>query len=434
MAEAVGLNFHHVDAKQARGLYPGADAVITMRWRAKPLGGFLWEVVRMKTDLCLLSLLFVLGALSADPSNAAEPQTQQAATTAIIGAAPGDSSRVSRELASAFGDELDLDFVASAVSKSPPPDIAAAMASWSIATRNVTGKGSTYGDFFGLLNQLADIDNPQSRALLSLAYVWRMNALTEAMTKEWAATVAKLSGEKEQSLNSAVTSIVQSAFLFQGSPENVEMALTAGPDDLKALEKHRWKPPEGRWEAYLKRLRAIPPPAVLKASKTLSFSPSKAAAHLAEVNGLYRDGEFQSALFDAALPGALTARKEFKRVSNQPDRSAKSSKSEPLPKQPDSWPKFIGASVGQNEVRVTNPNSFTVTIGLRSRGLGRDFIVPPGGVGSAYVSEGRFEVYFLYSNEPDAVYRGDDLTLAQNGIEIKIVSRVDGNYGIRKVK
>lgn len=97
-------------------------------------------------------------------------------------------------------------------------------------------------------------------------------------------------------------------------------------------------------------------------------------------------------------------------------------------------PPFKSALKGNNEVRIRNPNSFTVTVGLRSGNGGKDFEVAANGTASVFVSDGKFETYFVYSNKPDALFKGDDFSLNDNGVEIQIVKVVGGNYGIRRVK
>jgi len=86
------------------------------------------------------------------------------------------------------------------------------------------------------------------------------------------------------------------------------------------------------------------------------------------------------------------------------------------------------------EVRVKNPNNFIVTVGLRSEGKGRDFKVAGNDTEAVIVSNGRYDIFFHYSTDPDGLYQGDSFTLKDNGIEIQIVKVVNGNYGIRKIK
>jgi hypothetical protein len=89
---------------------------------------------------------------------------------------------------------------------------------------------------------------------------------------------------------------------------------------------------------------------------------------------------------------------------------------------------------GNNEVRVKNPNDFEVTVGLRSGNSGKDFSVAANGIASVFVPDSVYQIYFVYSNKPDALFQGDDFSLNNNGIEIKIVKVVGGNYGIKQVK
>ena len=89
---------------------------------------------------------------------------------------------------------------------------------------------------------------------------------------------------------------------------------------------------------------------------------------------------------------------------------------------------------GGNPVRVRNPNPIKVTVGLRKGQGGADFEVPANETATVHVPDGRYDIYFVYSNKPDALFKGDDFTLAGNGVEIQIVKLVGGNYGIRQVK
>jgi hypothetical protein len=97
-------------------------------------------------------------------------------------------------------------------------------------------------------------------------------------------------------------------------------------------------------------------------------------------------------------------------------------------------PRFDLLLRGTNEVRIKNPNDISVTVGLRSGNQGKDFEVPSNGGASVYVPNGTYEIYFVYSNKQNALFRGDDFSLNDNGVEIQIVTVLDGNYGIRQVK
>jgi len=97
-------------------------------------------------------------------------------------------------------------------------------------------------------------------------------------------------------------------------------------------------------------------------------------------------------------------------------------------------PPFKHELRGANPVRVRNPNGFAVGAGLRQGGKGRNFDVPANGVNTVNVPNGRYDIYFVYSDKPDALFQGDSFTLNDNGVEIQIVKVVNGNYGIRQVK
>lgn len=89
---------------------------------------------------------------------------------------------------------------------------------------------------------------------------------------------------------------------------------------------------------------------------------------------------------------------------------------------------------GGNEVRVRNPNNFSVKTGIRSGQKGVDLDVPANDTRSVYIPNGRFDIYFVYSDRTDALFQGDSFTLSNNGVEIQIVKVVNGNYSIRQVK
>lgn len=53
---------------------------------------------------------------------------------------------------------------------------------------------------------------------------------------------------------------------------------------------------------------------------------------------------------------------------------------------------------------------------------------------TVHVRDARYDIYFQYSEGPNALYQGDSLTLAGRGAEIQLIRAVDGNFGIRGVK
>ncbi|MBE9572730.1 MAG: hypothetical protein IMF11_19055 [Proteobacteria bacterium] len=134
--------------------------------------------------------------------------------------------------------------------------------------------------------------------------------------------------------------------------------------------------------------------------------------------------------------------KEFQAVPDLITEGKKLVVGAPLPAEPavlgahseSKLPYYSHELRGNNPVRIVNPNDFSVNVGLRSNGRGKDFTVPSNGLQTVYVPNGHYEIYFEYSTDENALYKGDDFSLSNNGVEIKIVKVVDGNYGIRKVK
>ena len=97
-------------------------------------------------------------------------------------------------------------------------------------------------------------------------------------------------------------------------------------------------------------------------------------------------------------------------------------------------PPFSITLAGKNEVRIRNPNEFIVESGIRQGQHGINMEVPANGVTSVYIADGKYDIYFVYSTKPDALFQGDSFTLNNNGVEIQIVKVVDGNFNIRQVK
>jgi hypothetical protein len=107
-------------------------------------------------------------------------------------------------------------------------------------------------------------------------------------------------------------------------------------------------------------------------------------------------------------------------------------------------PVFSNELQGNLPIRIRNPNDFSVVVGIRQRnspkfgGLrwsgGKDLEVPPNSAKTVYVQDGEYDIYFVHSNKPDALFKGDWIQLIMNGIEIHIAKVSGGNYNIRQVK
>jgi len=89
---------------------------------------------------------------------------------------------------------------------------------------------------------------------------------------------------------------------------------------------------------------------------------------------------------------------------------------------------------GRNEIRVTNPHDYSVDVQIRTGAFASNFSVAPHGTGLTHGPDGSYQIFFIYSNEPDALYQGDDFNLNHQRIEIQLVNVSDGNYHVRKIK
>ena len=140
-----------------------------------------------------------------------------------------------------------------------------------------------------------------------------------------------------------------------------------------------------------------------------------------------------------AMPNDEGAASRSSRPDPQADASLKVAGKTPAAKDPfanppPKWPASAGELAGDMEVRIQNPNSIPVRVGLRSNGRGRDFVVAGNANQSVRVPNGKYTIYFQFSDRPDKLFQGDDFTLNNNGVEIQIVKVVNGNFGIREVK
>jgi len=99
-----------------------------------------------------------------------------------------------------------------------------------------------------------------------------------------------------------------------------------------------------------------------------------------------------------------------------------------------SLPTFKETLKGFYEVNVVNPNDFLVIAGVRSGDSGRNVAIRANGGGSIFVPNGKYDIYFVYPDNPEDLYQGGGLTISGRGIQITITKAVNGSYGIRKVK
>jgi hypothetical protein len=92
------------------------------------------------------------------------------------------------------------------------------------------------------------------------------------------------------------------------------------------------------------------------------------------------------------------------------------------------------ASAGaRNTLRIRNPNAYSAQVNLRSGAQNLDLGVTPYGLGTVRLPDGTYQVFFEFSDQPGKTFRGDDVTLRGEVAEIRLVSVVGGNYGLREV-
>lgn len=88
-----------------------------------------------------------------------------------------------------------------------------------------------------------------------------------------------------------------------------------------------------------------------------------------------------------------------------------------------------------NPVHIENPNPFGVLAGIRSGDNGINLYIAPNHKNSVNVPKGKYDIYFVYSNTPDALYQGNNFILYPGQrLDILIDETVGGNYDIRRVK
>lgn len=92
------------------------------------------------------------------------------------------------------------------------------------------------------------------------------------------------------------------------------------------------------------------------------------------------------------------------------------------------------------KVLINNPNNYSVVTTVRnispdSTYTGREITwnVPPNSSKAQRFPNGKYEIFFKYSNKPKEKYQGDSFSISGGDVEIKLVSVAGGNYGIRRV-
>jgi hypothetical protein len=91
------------------------------------------------------------------------------------------------------------------------------------------------------------------------------------------------------------------------------------------------------------------------------------------------------------------------------------------------------SSTLRNTLHVNNPNEYAAKVSLQSGSQNSSLNVAAHNRASVQLADGTYQVFFEFSDRPGRRFQGDDVSLYGNVAEIKLVSVVDGNYGLREV-
>jgi hypothetical protein len=89
---------------------------------------------------------------------------------------------------------------------------------------------------------------------------------------------------------------------------------------------------------------------------------------------------------------------------------------------------------GPSVLQVVNPIRDTVLVIFARPGRAGWFFVDKGRTSQHSVEDGSYQMFFVYAEEPDALYQGDDVSVASQIATITLRPVSDGNYGIRRVR
>jgi hypothetical protein len=87
-----------------------------------------------------------------------------------------------------------------------------------------------------------------------------------------------------------------------------------------------------------------------------------------------------------------------------------------------------------SEISISNPNDFSVAVALTTAAEADYFLVIPHGGVSCPIPNGQYDIYFVYSTDPESLYQGDPITVRKQKITLTLQPVSEGNYGIKKVK
>jgi hypothetical protein len=86
-----------------------------------------------------------------------------------------------------------------------------------------------------------------------------------------------------------------------------------------------------------------------------------------------------------------------------------------------------------SEISVDNPNDFSVAVAIMTAEEAHYFLVMPRGSFGRQLPDGQYDVYFVYSTDPESLYQGDSITVRRQKLTLTLQPVIQGNYGMKKV-
>jgi hypothetical protein len=87
-----------------------------------------------------------------------------------------------------------------------------------------------------------------------------------------------------------------------------------------------------------------------------------------------------------------------------------------------------------SEISISNPNDFSVAVALTTTTEADYFLVTPQGSFARPIPNGQYDIYFVYSTDPESLYQGDPITVRNQKMTLTLQPVSEGNYGMKKVK
>lgn len=97
-------------------------------------------------------------------------------------------------------------------------------------------------------------------------------------------------------------------------------------------------------------------------------------------------------------------------------------------------PRYTIPLRGDIEFCVVNSSKSAVTVRILSGNAGADLYIAAGARRSVLVPVGLYQLYYIFSDDPSALYQGDDVEIPWNATRVSIqLNTGHGNYSIRRV-